>query len=209
MGLLDRFEDVADKLFGNPAEQAVASRIITNEVVRGAGKKTYRDLGEPEPGAEHAVGRGDLGIIESYHNRAVQSGLESELTYYQRGGASVRVRAPGDTSISFLADTVSEEEIEEILAQERASAHDAQAFVYGKQGCSDQVRALIGELAETEEFVIAETPVTAAAAARRFGAETAFVITQPGIRRTTKIGKATKRALSEVDPAWEGYAEVL
>ena len=208
MGLLDRFEDVADKLFGNPAEQSVASRIVTNEIVRGASEKAYRDLGEPEPGAERSVGRGGLGIIESYHNRAVQSGLESELTYYQRGGASVRVRAPGDTSISFLADTVSEEEIEEVLAQEMAAAHDAQAFVYGKEGRSDLVRALIGELAETEEFVIAETPVTAAAA-KRFGAETAFVITQPGIRRTSKIGKATKRALSAVDPAWQSYADFL
>jgi hypothetical protein len=206
MGLLDRFEDAAERMFGNTAEQAVASRIVTNKVVRGAGKKAYRDLGEPEPGARRSVGRGGLGIIESYHNRAVLSGLESELTYYQRGGASVRVRAPGDTSISFLADTATEEQIEEILAREQASAHDAQAFVYGKPGCSEQVWTLIERLAETEEFLVVEFTGDTS---QHFNGEATFVITQPGVGRTSKINKATKNALNEIDPAWEGYAELL
>lgn len=203
MGLLDRFEDAADRLFGNPAEQAVASRIVTNEVGGRVSKNAYRDLGEPEPGAERKLGRGGEGIAESYHNRAIQSGLESELTYYALGGAEVRVRKRGDTSIAFLADSASEEQIEEILAREQAAAHDAEAFVYAKAGSSDQVTALIGELEGTAEFEIRE--ITGMIA--RIGDEAAFAISRPGVRRSSKISKATKKALSEIDPEWESYVE--
>lgn len=205
MGLLDRFEDAADRVFGNPAEQAVASRIVTNEVVGGVGKKDYRDLGEPEAGADRHLDRSGERIAESFHNRAIESGLESELTYYERGGVDVRVREPGDTSISFLADAASEQQIEEVLARQKAAAHHAQAFVYGKEGCSDQVTALIGRLAETEEFLIREVTGNSP----HFEGEAAFEVTQPGIRRSSKISKATKAALNEIDPAWESFAELL
>jgi len=39
--------------------------------------------------------------------------------------------------------------------------------------------------------------------------EAAFEIAQPGIRRSSKIRKATRASLDEIDPAWRSYAELL